>query len=161
VLGPLPSAGVGDTGPAGPGDSSSPDESQPPEASPSGIPQPILAVAKQAVPIEVDGNLLGTAAIMNWSYNPGNKAGDVPITVNVRYLANAPFDLGTGSWELLFDDGSTRPLAFADPNAPTSLAAGQSRTFKLTGRVPTDKGEPFIGYVDAESGNFVFVVAGR
>ena len=98
---------------------------------------------------------------MNWSYNPGNKAGDVPITVNVRYLANAPFDLGTGSWELLFDDGSTRPLAFADPNAPTSLAAGQSRTFKLTGRVPTDKGEPFIGYVDAESGNFVFVVAGR
>jgi uncharacterized membrane protein len=161
-LGPIPSGAGGDNGAPGPVDASSPGPADSsPEASPSDNTQPILAVAKQAVPIEVDGNVLGTAAITDWSYKLGNKAGDVPITVDVQYVATAPFDLGTGSWALLFDDGSTRPLAFEDPNAPSSLAAGQGRTFKLTGRVPTNKGEPFIGYVDAESGNFVFVVAGR
>jgi uncharacterized membrane protein len=161
-LGPIPSGAAGDNGSVGPADSSAPGpaDSSSPEASPSDNTQPILAVAKQAVPIEVDGNVLGTASITDWSYKLGNKAGDVPITVDVRYDATAPFDMGTGSWALLFDDGSMRPLAFAAP-APSSLAAGQSRSFKLTGRVPTNKGEPFIGYVDAESGNFVFVVAGR
>jgi uncharacterized membrane protein len=161
VLGPIPSGAAGPDALSGPGESSSPDESPAPEASPSDSTEPILAAAKQAIPIEEDGNVLGTAAITSWSYKLGNKAGDVPITVDVRYVATAPFDLGTGSWALLFDDGSTRPLAFADAHAPSSLAAGESRSFKLTGKVPTNKGEPFIGYIDAASGNFVFVVAGR
>jgi uncharacterized membrane protein len=152
VLGPGPDASLG------PDASGAPSDSPAPEASPSDGTQPILAVAKQAIPIDVDGSPVGTAAITGWSFHPGPSAGDVPVSVDVRYVATAPFDLATGSWELLFDDGSTRPLDFGR-GSPTSLRAGETRDLRVTGTVPTNAGAPFIGYVDAASGDFVFVVA--
>jgi uncharacterized membrane protein len=158
VLGPGPDASLGPGASSGPDGSAGAGESPGPEPFPSDATQPVVAVAKQAVPIDVDGSQVGTVAVMGWSFNPGRSAGDVPVSVDVRYKATAPFDLGTGSWELLFDDGSTRLLTFA-ASPPSSLAAGETRDLRVTGKVPTNGGTPFVGYVDAETGDFVFVVA--
>jgi uncharacterized membrane protein len=141
--------------------SPSPDESALPEPSSSAPAEPYLANRKEAVPIEVGGNVVGTAAVMSWTLKPGPSPGDVPMTVDVRYKATDPWAIDTGSWQILLDDGSTRDLAIASASAPVTLAAGQSLDLKLRGSVPTNAGSPFVGYVDAESGDFVFVVAVR
>jgi uncharacterized membrane protein len=141
--------------------SPSPDESALPESSSSAPAQPYLANRKEAVPIEVGGNVVGTAAVMSWTLKPGPSPGDVPMTVAVRYKATGPWAIDTGSWQILLDDGSTRDLTIASASAPVTLAAGQSLDLKLRGSVPTNAGSPFVGYVDAESGDFVFVVAVR
>jgi len=139
--------------------SPSPDESAVPQPSGSGEPGPYLADKKEAVPIEVDGDPVGTAAVMGWSLDPGPSAGDVPITVDVHYTATAPWDLGTGSWQILLDDGSTRDLAVTGTTPPTPLAPGRTLDLKVRGTVPTNAGSPFVGYVDAQTGDFIFVVA--
>jgi uncharacterized membrane protein len=136
-----------------------PDESAAPGPSPSGPSEPYLADRKEAVPIEVDGDPVGTAAVMSWSLTPGPSAGDVPITVDVRYTATAPWDLGTGSWAILLDDGSTRDLTVTGTAPAAPLAPGQTLDLKVRGKVPTNAGSPFVGYVDAQTGDFVFVVA--
>jgi len=139
--------------------SPSPDESAVPQPSGSGEPGPYLADKKEAVPIEVDGDPVGTAAVTGWSLDPGPSAGDVPITVDVHYTATAPWDLGTGSWQILLDDGSTRDLAVTGTTPPTPLAPGRTLDLKVRGTVPTNAGSPFVGYVDAQTGDFIFVVA--
>jgi uncharacterized membrane protein len=139
--------------------SPSPDASAVPQPSASGGAGPYLADKKEAVPIEVDGDAVGTAAVMGWTLDPGPSAGDVPITVDVRYTATAPWDLGTGSWQILLDDGSTRDLAVTGTIPTAPLAAGRTLDLKVRGTVPTNAGSPFVGYVDAETGDFVFVVA--
>ena len=139
--------------------SPSPDESAVPQPSGSGEPGPYLADKKEAVPIEVDGDPVGTAAVTGWSLDPGPSAGDVPITVDVHYTATAPWDLGTGSWQILLDDGSTRDLAVTGTTPPTPLAPGRTLDLKVRGTVPTNAGSPFVGYVDTQTGDFIFVVA--
>jgi hypothetical protein len=134
-------------------------ESAAPELPSSAPSEPYLADRKEAVPIEVDGNAVGTAAVMSWSLDPGPSAGDVPIAVDVHYSATAPWDLGTGSWEILLDDGSTRDLTVTSTLPLAPLAPGQMLDVKVRGKVPTNAGSPFVGYVDAETGDFVFVVA--
>jgi uncharacterized membrane protein len=153
VLAPGP-----DTSGGGPATSPGPGQSPETEPSPSNVAQPILAVAKQAIPIQVDGVDAGTVAVMSWTFDPGPSAGDVPMTVDVRYVATAPFELDAGSWELLFDDGSTRQLTVSDAPTLAALAAGETRDLKLHGTVPTNGGTPFIGYVDGQTGDFVFLV---
>jgi uncharacterized membrane protein len=139
--------------------SAAPEESAVPHPSASGDPGPYLADKKEAVAIEVDGDPVGTAAVMGWSLDPGPSAGDVPITVDVRYTATAPWDLGTGSWQILLDDGSTRDLAATGTTPAQTLALGRTLDLKVRGKVPTNAGSPFVGYVDAQTGDFVFVVA--
>jgi len=139
--------------------SPSPDESAVPQPSASGDTGPYLADKKEAVPIEVDGDAVGTAAVMGWSLDPGRSAGDVPITVDVRYTATAPWDLGTGSWQILLDDGSTRDMTVTGTTPSAPLPSGRTLDLKVRGTVPTNAGSPFVGYVDAQTGEFVFVVA--
>ena len=102
---------------------------------------------------------VGTAAVMGWSLDPGRSAGDVPITVDVRYTATAPWDLGTGSWQILLDDGSTRDMTVTGTTPSASLPSGRTLDLKVRGTVPTNAGSPFVGYVDAQTGEFIFVVA--
>jgi uncharacterized membrane protein len=142
-------------------DESIPPEGASPQPSPLGDTEPELANAKQAVPIEVDGHPVGTAAVMSWSLKPGRTAGDVPLTVDVRYMAVVPWDLTTGSWAILLDNGSTRDLTVTGAVPPRTLSAGQTVDVKVDGSVPTNAGSPFVGYVDATSGQFVFAVAVR
>jgi uncharacterized membrane protein len=139
--------------------SPSPDESAVPEPSASADAGPYLADKTEAVPIVVDGDPVGTAAVMGWTLQPGPSAGDVPITVSVRYTATAPWDLGSGSWQILLDDGSTRDLAVTGTMPSAPLTPGRTLDLKVRGTVPTNAGSPFVGYVDAQTGDFVFVVA--
>ena len=111
----------------------------------------------EAAPISVDGVDVGTATVTSWTF--GTDASDRSIEVDVHYEASSPMDLSTGTWALLFQDGSEIALLPADdPDAlERTLEAGALADVTLVadGLPPQD---PSVVYLDASTGEIIFGV---
>jgi uncharacterized membrane protein len=125
-------------------------------------PDPQLFDKNEPVPIDVDGQAVGTVTVLGWDVHPPQPPSkDSSITVDVRYTATSPMATDAGSWELLLTDGSEAPLSGASGGEPLppALAAGETRDVRLEGSFATSEDLPFIAYVDTTTGDFVFLVS--
>ena len=121
--------------------------------------EPVVTVVGvgEPTPITVDGADVGSATVTSWTF--GTDASDRTIEVDVHYEASAPFDLSSGTWALLFPDGSEIALLPADdPDAlERTLESGAQADVTLVadGLPPED---PSVVYLDASTGEIIFGV---
>jgi uncharacterized membrane protein len=140
--------------PGGNADSPPPTGSNAPAASDADI--TVVGVG-EPTPITIDGADVGSVMVASWSF--GSDASDRSIEIDVHYEASARFSLSSGTWALLFPDGSELALLPADdPEAlDRTLESGAQADVTLVadGLPPQD---PSVVYLDASTGDFVFGV---
>jgi uncharacterized membrane protein len=140
--------------PGGNASSPLPTESNAPVASDAEI---TIVDVGEPTPITIDGADVGSVMVASWSF--GTDASDRSIDVGVHYEATAPFSLRTGTWALLFPDGSEIALLPVDDPAALdrTLESGVQADVALgaDGLPPQD---PSVVYLDASTGDFIFGV---
>jgi uncharacterized membrane protein len=136
----------------------------PAETSPPDLETPLASDADVTVvgvgepaQITVEGADVGSVTVTSFEF--GTDASDRSIDVDVHYEASAPFDLSSGTWALLFSDGSEIALLPADdPHAlDRTLESGALADVTLVadGLPPQD---PSVVYLDASTGEIIFGV---
>ncbi len=173
ALGPNPAGGAG-AGGAGvfptsapyyvagsPGASDSPGPSDNPSAtdSPAASDVPTLYDPGQPIPITVDGNSLGTVAVLatRSSAQPPETATHVAVTVT--YVAKGTFPLSIGHWSLLRDDGTIVPLVLRNPDAlDGTLKKGAKLEVPLSADMSDAPVNIFVVLVDAATSDMVLAV---
>jgi uncharacterized membrane protein len=139
------------TGPVGTGPS--PDASSLPT-------EPRVFGANEPVPITLDEHPVGTITVVGWTVDARDPPStDATISVDVRYVATAPFALDAGSWEILLADGTEVPLSPRKGTLTGILASGETRDARLTGTFTVADEAPFIAYVDRATDDFAFFVS--
>ncbi len=140
--------------PGGNAASTPPSDAELPVASDPAV---VVVGVGEPTPITVDGAQVGSVMVTSFEF--GSDASDRSIEVDVHYEASAPFSLGTGTWALLFPDGSELALLPTDgPDAlDLTLESGEQDDVTLMAEgVPAQ--DPSVVYVDASTGEIIFGV---